>query len=232
MWAYFFGYGFTRPPQDMGPHNPPSHPQLLGQLGREFRESGFDLKQLIRWIVLSDAYGLSSRVSNGNKADDPTKGVVPGFSRFYVRQMLPEQLFESLLVATAADATVAKQERAEFKDRWLRQFDTAFGTDDNAEATTFNGSIPQILTLMNGELMERACSTDSGSFLAKIANDDSLSNREKISYLYRAALGRQPTKPEAAMCNELLDARDGDVVGTLEDVWWAVLNSNEFILVH
>jgi hypothetical protein len=232
MWATFFGYGFTRPPQDMGPHNPPSHPELLDQLGLAFRENGFDLKKLIRWIVLSDAYGLSSRVSSGNKADDPTQGIVPQFSRFYVRQMLPEQLFESLLVATAADATVAKQERAKFKDRWLGQFDTAFGTDDNAEATTFNGSIPQILTLMNGELMQRACSTDSGSFLDRIANNETLSNREKINYLYRAALGRHPTKPEAAMCNELLDAREGDVVGTLEDVWWAVLNSNEFILVH
>lgn len=141
-------------------------------------------------------------------------------------------MFESLLVATAADATVVKQQLADFKDRWLRQFDTAFGTDDNAEATTFNGSIPQILTLMNGELMECACSTDGGSFLDTVANDDSLSNREKINYLYRAALGRHPTKPEADMCNELLDSRAGDVVGTLQDVWWAVLNSNEFILVH
>jgi hypothetical protein len=232
LWAYFFGYGFTRPAHDMGPHNPPSHPELLDELGREFRECGFDLKRLMRWLVLSDAYGLSSRISSGNKADEPAKGVVPQFSRFYVRQMLPEQLFESLLVATAADETVAKQQRANFKDRWLRQFDTAFGTDDNAEATTFNGSIPQMLTLMNGELMQRACSTDSGSFLDRIANDHALSNREKINYLYRAALGRHPTKPEADLCNELLTARNGDVVSTLQDVWWAVLNSNEFILIH
>jgi hypothetical protein len=85
---------------------------------------------------------------------------------------------------------------------------------------------------MNGELMERACSADSGSFLDRVANDESLSNREKINYLYRAALGRPPTRPEADICNGLLDARDGDVVSTLQDVWWAVLNSNEFILVH
>jgi hypothetical protein len=232
MWAYFLGYGFTRPFNDMGPHNPPSHPELLTDLGTSFREHGFDLKALMRWIVLSDAYGLSSRVTKGNDADDPTKGIAPQFSRFYVRQMLPEQLFESLLVATGADATVAKAERATFKDRWLRQFDTAFGTDDNAEATTFNGSIPQILTLMNGELVDRACSTENGSFLDRIANDASLANREKINVLYRAALGRLPTKPEANLCNELLAAREGDVVGTLQDVWWAVLNSNEFILIH
>lgn len=232
MWANFFGYGFTRPVHDIGPHNVPSHPELLDELGRHFRESGFDQKRLLRWLVLCDAYGLSSQVTAGNKKDDPTRGVAPRFSRFYVRQMLPEQLFESLLVATAADVTVAKSERATFKDRWLQQFDTAFGTDDNAESTTFNGSIPQALTLMNGELIERACSTDSGSLLDRIANDSSLSNREKINYLYRAALGRQPTRPEADLCNELLASREGDVVGTLQDVWWAVLNSNEFILIH
>lgn len=232
LWAYFFGYGLTRPFHDMGPHNPPSHPELLDGLGQEFRNSGFDLKALQRWLVLSDAYAASSRISSGNRADDPTKGVMPQFSRFYMRQMQPEQLFESLLVATEADATVAKSERYNFKQRWLRQFDTAFGTDDNAEATTFNGSIPQILMLMNGDLIERACRIGSGSFLDRIANDETLSNREKIGTLYRAALGRRPTPPESNLCNELLVARDGDVVATLQDVWWAVLNSNEFILIH
>ncbi len=78
------------------------------------------------------------------------------FSRFYMRQMEAEELYESLLVATAADNAVPKDRSEEMKDRWLRQFSQAFGTDDNAEATTFNGSIPQALTLMNGELMRRA----------------------------------------------------------------------------
>ena len=184
-------------------------------------------------MVLSDAYGLSSRVSSGNKADDPTKGVAPQFSRFYVRQMLPEQLFESLLVATAADATWQSERRASFKDRWLRQFDTAFGTDDNAEATTFNGSIPQILTLMNGELMRAGLQYRQRQFsgLASPTTSRSRIARRSITCTARRWAGT-PTKPEANLCNELLAARDGDVVGTLQDVWWAVLNSNEFILVH
>jgi hypothetical protein len=50
--------------------------------------------------------------------------------------------------------------------------------------------------------------------------------------LYRAALGRLPGEDEARVCNELLHARNGNVVATLEDIWWAVLNSGEFILVH
>jgi len=232
MWAHFFGYGFTRPFDDMGPHNLPSHPELLDELGLAFRAAGFDLKTLLRWIVLSDPYGLSSRIGRGNAKDDPTLGVAPQFSRFYVRQMQAEQLYESLLVSTRADATIKKDRRPKLKERWLRQFNTAFGTDDNAEATTFNGSIPQTLTLMNGELIRRACSTGSGSFLDTIASDESLSNREKIDYLYRAALARRPSKEETKACNALLASRGGDVAGTLQDVWWAVLNSNEFILIH
>ncbi len=233
LWALFFGHGFTKPIYDMGPHNPASHPELLDELGLAFRSTGFDMKSLMRWIVLSKPYALSSRVSKGNRDDDPALGTPPQFSRFYVRQMQAEQLYGSLLAATQADATFDDDaQRDRMRERWLEQFSTAFGTDDGGEASTFNGSIPQTLMMMNGDLIRRACSTDSGSFLDKIANDWDLSNREKIRYLYRAALARLPSKEETTVCNALLAARKGDVVGTLQDIWWAMLNSNEFILIH
>ncbi len=63
MWAHFLGFGFTKPIDDIGPHNPPSNPELLDQLGKSFRESDFDLKKLMRWIVLSEPYSLSSQIS-------------------------------------------------------------------------------------------------------------------------------------------------------------------------
>ena len=232
LWAHFFGYGFTKPIHDMGPHNPSSHPELLEQLGSAFRESGFNLRQAMRWIVLSEAYGLSSIVSSGNRKDDPALGVAPQFSRFYVRQMQPEQLYESLIAATKVDETVDENRQAQMKSRWLRQFSRNSETDDGAETTTFNGSIPQTLMMMNGDLMRRACSTSNGSFLDRVANDERLSNREKINYLYQAALSRKPNREEIKFCNELLESRKGQVVGTLQDIWWAMLNSNEFILIH
>ena len=232
MWAHFLGYGFTKPIDDMGSHNPASHPELLEELATEFRAAGFDLKQLMRWIALSEAYGLSSQIGPGNKEDDPELGRAPQFSRFYVRQMQPEQLYESLIAATRADAGMKKFDRELFKRQWLQQFTTSLGNDEGTESTSFNGSIPQALTMMNGELVRRACSADSGGFLDKVANNDDLSDREKINYLYRAALSRLPGKDETKICNDLLAARYGNVVETLQDVWWAVLNSNEFILVH
>jgi hypothetical protein len=232
MWAHFLGYGFTKPVDDIGPHNPPSHPELLDQLGIAFRTAGFDMKQLMRWIVLSEPYSLSSKITGRNEDDDPALGARPMFSRFYLRQMQAEQLYDSLLVATAADSTLSAAERESMKERWLRQFTTAFGTDENDEATSFNGSIPQALTLMNGDLVRRATGNDPGSMLYRVAGHAKMDNADRIAYLYLAALSRLPTRQELAISNELLVAREGKVGEALEDIWWALLNTNEFILIH
>jgi hypothetical protein len=231
MWGHFLGYGFTRPVDDLGDHNAPSHPELLEGLAKAFQEQSFDLKELARWIVLSRPYALSSRTTPKNKMDDPALGERPRFTHFYLRQMQAEQLYESLLTATEADETRLGEDAAKKKDRWLGQFVIAFGTDEGDDATTFNGSIPQVLMMFNGDLVREATSTGEGGFLDKVASS-SLSPSQKIETLYLAALARKPSSKELKTANDLLGARRGDVAGALQDVWWAVLNSNEFILIH
>jgi hypothetical protein len=231
MWGHFLGYGFTKPVDDLGEHNPPSHPELLDGLAERFREQSFDLKELARWIVLSKPYALSSRATTANVRDDPSLGEKPKFTRFYLRQMHAEEVYESLLTATEADQAARGEEAAKKKDAWLSQFVIAFGTDEGDDATTFNGSIPQVLMMFNGDLMKNAVSTGKGGFLDKIAGS-SMSNASKIETLYMAALARKPSAPELSVANQMVAARKGDVVGALQDVWWAVLNSNEFIIKH
>ena len=226
MWAHFFGYGFTKPVDDMGPHNPPSHPDLLDSLAREFSSAHFDLKQLVRWIVLSEPYVLSSRQGKQNVADDPTAGNPPQFSRFYLRQLRPEELYDSLVTATK---TAAQDDKG--RDDWLRQFTIALGTDENDETTTFNGTIPQALMMMNGELIQKATATDGGSFLYELAKGDQ-QDTDKIERLYLAALSRTPSREELKLAQQLWLAKNGDTAAALEDIWWAILNSNEFILNH
>lgn len=85
--------------------------------------------------------------------------------------------------------------------------------------------------MFNGDLIKSATSTGKGGFLDKIASS-SMKNPEKINALYRAALARVPSAGEVKMANSLIIARKGDAVGALQDVWWAVLNSNEFIINH
>ena len=231
MWGHFFGYGFTKPVDDLGEHNPPSHPELLDGLAERFREQSFDLKQLARWLVLSKPYALSSRATATNVRDDPSLGEKPKFTRFYLRQMQAEELYESLLTATQADQSAKGEDAAKRKDSWLSQFVIAFGTDEGDDATTFNGSIPQVLMMFNGDLIKNAVATGKGGFLDRVASS-SMPNAGKIETLYMAALARKPSGSELAMANRMVAARKGDVIGALQDVWWAVLNSNEFIIKH
>ena len=231
VWGHFLGYGFTKPVDDLGEHNPPSDPELLDGLAERFREQSFDLKELMRWIVLSRPYSLSSRALAGNAKDDPALGEKPKFSHFYLRQMQAEQLYESLLTATQADKARGGEEAAKKKDQWLAQFVIAFGTDEGDDATTFNGSIPQVLMLFNGDLIKQATSTGKGGFLDTVASSGAAA-KAKIDALYLAALARKPSAKEVATANAILAARKGDVVGSLQDIWWAVLNSNEFIINH
>jgi hypothetical protein len=234
-WAHFLGYGFTKPIDDLGPHNAPSHPELLDRLGKQFAAGGHDLRRLMRWIVLSEPYALSSKFGGRlakNKGDDPTLGVKPLFSHFYIRQMQAEQLYESLLVATEAHKTQGGYEEQErTKAQWLSQFTLAFGTDEGDETTTFNGTIPQALMMFNGEMIQRATSAEPGSFLHKIATGK-LKNPARVDHLYMAALARKPTGNEMKIAGSLLAARGGDLTAALQDLWWALLNSSEVILNH
>jgi len=231
-WAHFLGYGFTKPIDDLGPHNPPSHPELMDYLAAEFRKNSFDIKELIKWITLSESYGLSSKMNSSNKLDDPLLGEPPKFSHFYLRQMRAEELYESLLIATQAEQTRGSYEEQEAaKSQWLQQFVSAFGTDEGGETTTFNGTIPQVLMMFNGDLIKRATSTEKGSLLWNV-NNSKMKPREKIDYLFLAGLARKPNSKELQLANLLLSARKGDTAAALQDIWWVVLNSNQFIFNH
>ena len=301
MWAHFLGSGFTRPIDDMGPHNPPSHPELVDYLAQEFQAAGYDQKRLIRWIAASDAYNLTSRfhsrhdpaplapalrgegqgvrgssartptteetageTATGNTADDPASGQTPLFSHVYVKPFTAEQLYDSLLVATEAHKAGRNFEQSEKqRDEWLGQFVRTFGTDENDEASSFNGTVPQALVMMNGELVRNALSGANGSFLRRVlegtvskpddATDKTKSPRttasapqpkltgikppktipQKIEVLYLTALARKPSPAElSALDKAFHNSGNRDPILGLQDVFWALLNSNEFITNH
>ena len=225
--------GFTRPIDDMGPHNLPVYPELLDALAADFEKSDFDLRQLMSWIVLSQAYDRSSLTNSTNESDDPTLGNPPLFSRFYMRQMTAEQLYRSLLVASQADKTqgsFAKQQDAQ--ERWLEQFTITFGTDEGDEATTFDGTITQTLMMFNGDLVKRATEGKPGSFLHQVANDPRQRAAAKVNQLFLAAVARPARPAEQRAFQTLYRYHEQDQLAALQDLWWAVLNSNEFILIH
>ncbi len=232
-WAHFLGYGFTKPVDDLGPHKPPSHPEVLDYLADEFRSSQYDVRRLIKWISLSRPYSLSSKPNSTNAKDDPLLGDPPKFSRYYLRQMQAEQLYESLVVATQADnLSGSYEDRERMKNQWLQQFSRTFGTDEGDESTSFNGTIPQVLMMFNGELIRQATGGTNQTLIDLIVNDPKKSNREKVDYLFLAGLARRAKNDEWALANQFVDARRGNAVDALKDLWWVVLNSNEFIFNH
>ena len=254
LWGHFFGYGFTRPVDDMGPHNPASHPELLERLATEFVKSRYDLKQLIRWITNSEAYNLTSRVARTNEIDNPAAGETPLFSHMYVKSMEAEQLYDSLIIATGAHksgrSSWDQSERQ--RQQWLRQFVVAFGTDENDETTTFNGTIPQALMMMNGPLIQDAISAKKGSYLntalseasgksgksrksrkksRKSRKSETVSDTLRIRKLYVATLSRYPSRRETLEATKLIQSLP-DKLAAYQDLYWALLNSNEFIFNH
>lgn len=230
-WAHFLGHGFTKPVDDLGPHNVPSHPELLEYLAGEVRGNSHDVKQLIRWIVLSRPYQLAARHSSANDIDDPLVGESPKFSHFYLRQMTAEQLYQSLVISSGASAAGSYEQQERERRRWMSQFVTAFGTDEGDEATTFNGSIPQALMLFNGELTRQAISDAEGGFIKRLMVEHR-NPRDRVNHLFLAGLARRASRDELSIASKLQAARGGDEVAMLQDMWWAIINSNEFIMQH
>jgi len=233
-WSRFMGYGFTRPIDDMGPHNPESHPELLDRLTDEFVKSGYDMKQLARWICNTEAYNLTSQFNPKNEFDNPAAGEVPLFSHMYVKTMQAEQLYDSLIIATNAHQSgtgnFAKAEQQ--RERWLRDFLQIFGGNEEDEPTIFSGSIPQALLMMNGPLVQKAISAEKGSYLYSVLNDSkNRSDAHYVQSLYLSSLGRMPTRSEMTAINKGMRGTPNKL-GAYQDLYWALLNSNEFILNH
>ncbi len=235
MWAHFFGYGFTNPVDDMGPHHPPSHPEVLERLSREFVAVGYDIRQLIRWITATRAYQLSSRLADAAATGDATL-----FCRAPTKPLTPEQVFASLQVAMRGEAYapgVAGQRKEQ--ETWVQQFFEVLENEEDGEVSTFGGSITQALTMMNGPLLTAAIRDEPGTVLHQILTAR-IDDEERIRLLCRAALSRNPSPTEMSRFRRILgqarSAHDGDpraaVNETLRDVYWAYLNSGEFLTNH
>jgi hypothetical protein len=152
----------------------------------------------------------------------------------YVKPLTAEQLYDSLMIATQADQAGAGSyaEANERRQRFLREFLLIFGGNDEDEPSLFSGTIPQALMMMNGPLVEAAISADKGSYLSKVLWSDTLkSDADRIRHLYLAALSRNPSRRELTAAQSMLQSYR-DKQAAYQDLYWALLNSNEFIFIH
>ena len=229
LWSQMFGIGLVDPPDDFTADNPPSHPKLLDLLASEFASHNFDVRHILRSIVASDAYQRTSRQT------DPSQQKPRLFSRMAVKGLSPEQIFDSLAQATgyvtaAVDRTptgpgAPDSVRSEFVD--------LFG-DDSSRPTQQRTTILQALALMNGGLVSEATSLDRSRTLTAVVEFPALGTGDRVEALFLAALGRRPGAKRLAALVAYVDAGGvtRDPAAALADVFWALLNSSEFLLNH
>jgi len=229
VWAYLFGTGLVEPVDERGDHNPPSHAELLDDLARQFALNKFDLKYLLRAIVLSQTYQRSSATTQAGQDD------LRLFARAAVRGLSPEQIFDSLAEATEYKQNAPDTPPQQFGDgrRTPRQqfIDRFANHDKRTEAQT---TILQALHLMNGSFMARATSLDQNKTLATIADASRIDTTRRLETLYLVALTRKPTEAELKRLVPYVEkgGPSRNPRKALADVFWALLNSSEFILNH
>jgi hypothetical protein len=212
VWAQLFGRGIVEPWDDLGGESDPAHPALLRRLADDFRAGGHDLRRLLRLIVSSRAYGLTSRGAATAPADL--------FARAAVRRLSPEQLFRSLRVATGVDLDDKKLQRM------LREYLFVFGDDEGAEVNALAANVPQALLLWNGEVTNQGARARAGGTLRAIT-DASPDPRVRLSRLFLAAYARPPSDAEAAQLLPRLRS-----LTDYEDVFFALLTSTEMTSNH
>ncbi len=227
MWSYFFGVGLTDPVDEQGAHNPPSHPELLDELAHQFVDHKFDLKYLIQAIVASQAYQRTSLA--GPAKDEPRL-----FDRMPVRGLSAEQLFDSLAEVTEFDDAARGPANRLNDGRGLtprQQFLARFSQQTRATETPT--SILQALYLMNSSFVADRTSLEHNRTLATLAAQKT-SHARRVESLFLVVLARKPAAAEMDRCVRYLE-RGGagtDYRQALADVFWALINSPEFVVNH
>ena len=215
IWAHLFGVGIVDPVDDMGSHNEPISPQLLNQLARYFVKSNFDVQGLMRVLLNSRAYQLSSQ----NREEDSK--YVDSFSRMPLKPLTAEQLYDCLATATGrtdlgrqnysimlsslAVATNVDRFSDPGRAAFLKQFRTSID-----QRTDYQAGIPQALTLMNGPMITSA-TADAPKGILRSLSAPFFDDQTRIEKLFIATLSRKPTEEEKKRYSEFLSSQPEDL---------------------
>lgn len=233
-WAHFFGIGIVNPVDDMRVTNPASNPELLDALAKHFVEYNFDLKKLVRDICTSRTYQMSSKTNTTNATDDRN------FSHSLIRRIRAEVLLDSISQVTNTPN--------KFKGLPLgaRAVQIADGNTSNYFLTTFGRAtratvcscevklepnLSQALHLLNGDNTHNRIG--QGKVIPPLLAEKR-THQQIIEHLYLTCLCRPPTDGEVKNLNDALNTGkdEKEKREILNDIFWAILNSKEFIFNH
>jgi hypothetical protein len=230
LWGHFFGKGLDGEfaVDDFGDHNGKVHP-IRDRLAQEFTTVGrYDIKKLIRWICTSHVYQLQS-TANDTNAEEHTDWL---FSRMLLKPLSPDQLLESLLVATGPQSGRDPKTRQKLWEQGLEPLLEDM-TEEDREEGWFRSVVPA-LWLMNDPIINGAIARRNSG--ARVSARDPNQPLQTAEELYLATVNRYPAPKEVRRIEQEIDKIRKGVSEDLSPLWqdlqWALLNSNEFSLNH
>ena len=232
LWRHFFAVGLVEPVDDLRISNPPSNRELWTALNQEFVSHKYDLRHIMRLILNSRTYQLSSATLKGNAAE---RGF---YSHYYVRR-LPAEVFldaisQSTLIPDSFPGYPVGMRAIQLPDSTVASpFLSMFGRSERVTACACERSgdvtLPQLLHLQCGDGLAQKFDDPVGR-LKQIMNsfpDD----KSAIEQIYLATLSRSPTTEEQGSITAAFEGNE-QREETFRDLFWALLNTKEFAFNH
>jgi hypothetical protein len=232
IWGHLLGRGLVEPVDDFRESNPPSNAPLLEELAKEFVSNGYRQKWVVRTIMNSRVYQLSSRTNSFNQQDELYN------SHATTRLLAAEQLLDAICAVTdvpeafpgAPAGTRATELSEPPADNYFLK---VFGQPQREMACqcerSSESNLSQALQMINGPVVHNKLRDDKGRVARLLAENKT--NEEIVTELYLAALSRTPMSEEMAAALQHIGSQSDRKVA-LEDVGWAILNSKEFLFQH
>jgi len=247
VWANFFGVGLVEPIDDLRLSNPASNDELLTATAKYLVDHNFDIKAFIRTILQSASYQRSSIPPRASRDD------TRNYAQYYPRRLMAEVALDAISQVTGVPSEFteiefpgADREKTKFYSKGTR----ALQVYDAAVASRFlrtfgrhqriitcqcersnEPSLVQALHISNGETILKKCAANDGKVEAMMTSG--LPDYRIIEEIYLSALSRYPTDNELVqLVGVLNEAPASERRAAVEDVFWAVLSSREFLFNH
>ncbi|MEZ6044848.1 MAG: DUF1553 domain-containing protein [Planctomycetaceae bacterium] len=230
--GYLLGRGLVEPIDDMRDTNPPSNVAMMDELTKSFIESKFNVKELMRTIMKSRLYQLSSQPTVENAADNRF------YSHYKVKRISAEALLDAIDEATGVQTKFTNLPLgtraislpdAEYPNEFLN----TFGKPRRASVCECeripDENLAQALHTLNGETIAKKISEKAGRLSSMIT--EKKTPEEIVSEIYLASLNRSVRPDEQEACQNYLKQSEFSQQA-YEDLFWALLNSKEFLFVH
>jgi hypothetical protein len=231
VWQHFFGKGIIDEVDDVRISNPASNPELLTELGKRFTSYKYDFKKLVRDICNSRTYQLNTQANDSNAGD------TRNFAKASLRRIKAEMFLDCISQVTETKnkfpglpqgARAVQIADGGISTYFLSTFGRATRETVCSCEVRLEPTLSQSLHLLNGDTTTQRIA--GGNLIGKRLGEKK-TPEQIIQELYLRTLSRKPTAKEVAKLLDLV-AAETDKKQALEDVFWSLLNSREFMFNH